>query len=516
VIDSQVATHHRAPAAARPVSLLGQAYRWIRDNRALVILLAVASVIRLLIMIAYRPALWYGGDSGSYISAAYQPVRPQATFAIGYSAFLKPLRLTGTLFTVTAVQHLLGLLMAVAIYMLLRHLGVRRWVACLAVVPVLFDSLQLLLEHTILVETLATSLMVAALVLLFWQPKPGMVVSAVAGLLLITAWFVRPQLLPVIILVVVHLAVRRVGWRPWLAFVIAIGLPYLSVTRVFVGDHASPYTTTYVAYYARVAGFARCDQITLTAAEQRICPGPAVSGHQPEWYIWVGASPGFPYRMNESNDPVLMQFAIDVVRQQPLDYLRAAGTETAAQFVDGIPLRWEYRCVDVQYSFARSYLPGGPGPQCRGQLASADFQSPGRAPHDSPPATALSTAIEKYGSIVRTPRLAILGVYVLVVAAAVVGIRRRRRARSAADPARDAVAEPGSTAEPAGLARDAVALAAFGLAIIVLPTVIFMYASRYALPALPLLCLSGAMAAESLLRSRTERRRPAQTPAPSS
>jgi hypothetical protein len=506
-----------AHAAVPPETVLGRLTRLVRENRSLVILIVAASVVRLLIMIAYRPALFFHGDSGSYILVSEQTLQPQATFAVGYSAFLKIFRPTGTVISVVAVQHLLGLVMAVAVYALLRHRGVRRWLACLAVVPILFDSLELVLEHAILVETLAMSLMVAAFVLLLWPRSPSTVASFIAGGLLIGAWVVRPQLLPVILVVGVYLAIRRIGWRPFIAFVLATGVPYATV-QVMIGEYATPYTSNYVSFYARVAGFAKCDQITLTEAERALCPSAELSGHEPGWYIWTEESPGYPYRMNASNYPVLKQFAIDVVRQQPLDYLRIVGIETAAHFVDGIPLRREHRCTDELYMFPRTFQPGGPGPTCRAQLASGDFQWPGRPREDSPPANALTTAIEIYGSIVRTPRLVVLGVYVLVVAAAVVEVRRRRRERKAATatatydeavsrvglttPQVDGSVTAATSVEPRALARDGVALAIVCLAIIVLPTILFMYASRYALPAMPLLGIAAGMAGESLFANR--------------
>ena len=516
----------QAHAAVKPESVFVLLSRLVRENRALVVLIVAASVVRVLIMVAYRPALWYHGDSGSYILLAEHALRPQATFAIGYSAFLQAFRPTGTLVSVVAVQHLLGLLIAVAVYALLRHRGVRRWLACLAVVPILFDSLQLVLEHAILVETLATSLMVAAFVLLLWPRSPSTLASFLAGGLLIGAWVVRPPLLPVIVVVGVYLAVRRIGWRPFIAFVLTAGVPYATV-QVVIGEYATPYTANYVSFYARVAGFAKCDQITLTEAERALCPSAEVSGHEPGWYIWTAESPGFPYRMNASNYPVLKQFAIDVVRQQPLDYLRIVGIETAAHFVDGIPLRREHRCTDELYTFPRTLQLGGPGPICRAQLASADFQWPGRPREEAPPANALTTAIEMYGSIVRTPRLMVLGVYVLVVAAAVVEVRRRRRERKTAaatvtddetgsrvDPITakaDGSVSATTSAEPRALARDGVALAIVCLAIIVLPTILFMYASRYALPAMPLLGIAAAMAGESLFANRARGKAHADT-----
>ena len=516
MLDSRVATH-RAAAAAHPVSLLGRLYRLVRDNRALVVLLAAATVIRLLIMIAYQPALSFGGDSASYIEASYLPLRPKATFAIGYVPFLKLFRPTGTLFSVVAAQHFLGLLMAVAIYAVLRHRGVRTWLACLAVVPILFDSLELVLEHAIMVETFAMSLMVAAFVLLLWPRKPGVLVSFLAGGLLISAWFVRAPLIPVVVLVGIYLAIRRIGWLPWLAFVVAAGVPYTVIVTA-IGDRVSPYTANYTSYYGRVAGFAKCDQLTLTDAERALCPSPAVSGHEPGWYIWVSESPGYPYRNNGANYPVLRQFAIDVVRQQPMDYLRVAGTETAAQFVDGVPLRTEYQCTRQQYTFPRSFNWAEPaGPTCRTDLASGDFRVLPRDWRDTPLATPLSTAIEKYGLYVRTPHLAILGTYILVGAAAIVAMRGRRRRKAAsaaptdelpADSVAPRLTEDTTNAAPetGPLTRDAVMLAVVGLAIIVLPVAVFMYEARYALPALPLVGLAAGLSAEALLRNRARRR----------
>jgi hypothetical protein len=367
-------------------------------------------------------------------------------------------------------------------------------VAGLATVPVLFDSVQLALEHYILVETLATCLMVAGIVLLLWPARPSTVASLVAGACLVGAWFVRPPLLPVVALMVVYLAARRVGWRPYLAFVLAAGLPYLTLV-LLIGDRASPYTTTYVSLYARVAGFADCERLSLTDAERSICPAPELSGHKPDWYIWIADSPGNAYSIERANDPLLRKFAIDVIRQQPLDYLRVVGVETAAHFVDGVPVNPEYRCIEDLYTFPTTARPGGPGPECRALLGSDGFQVPSRAIEDSPEANALTTALWTYGRYVHTPRLAVLSAYLLIAAAAFTSLRRRRAMAVAGT-------TTGGAAEPGPLVRDAVALGVLGLAIIVAPTVVFMYDVRYALPALPLVCIAAGLAGESLLTRR--------------
>ena len=84
-----------------------------------------------------------------------------------------------------------------------------------------------------------------------------------------------------------------------------------------------------------------------------------------------------------------------------------------------------------------------------------------------------------------------------MVAAVIVEARRRRRRARAAGTESPAGADPG--------VRDGLALAIAGLAIIVLPTLVFQYSGRYALPALPALCLAAGLAGQSLLTNRARR-----------
>src|SRR5262245_66428675 len=123
-------------------------------------------------MEAYHPAFWYDGDSGSYLGATTRPLAPTAQLANGYVVFLKLLHFTHLTTAITYVQHLLGLLVAIGVYALLQRRGVARWFSCLAVTPLLFDSLVLTIEHHILVETLYTALLCGAVGVLLWRPRP--------------------------------------------------------------------------------------------------------------------------------------------------------------------------------------------------------------------------------------------------------------------------------------------------------------------------------------------------------
>ncbi len=72
-------------------------------------------MLRLLVMLGYPGALWFAGDSYVYVGAALRP-QPNLSKSTGYSFFLRLLLPFHSFTLVTAVQHLMGLLVAVMIY----------------------------------------------------------------------------------------------------------------------------------------------------------------------------------------------------------------------------------------------------------------------------------------------------------------------------------------------------------------------------------------------------------------
>ena len=125
-----------------------------------------------MVQLAYQPALIFP-DSERYLQYASQFTSghwaPDWLRTSGYSLLLIPAVLTRNLTVVAAVQHLLGLATAVAIYAVLVHFGARRWLAAIATVPVLFDPLQLDIEQYVLTDVSVMFLLVAALVVLVWK-----------------------------------------------------------------------------------------------------------------------------------------------------------------------------------------------------------------------------------------------------------------------------------------------------------------------------------------------------------
>src|ERR1700738_3756678 len=87
--------------------------------------LAAGAGLRLLAMLGYPGALWFAGDSYVYVGAALRP-QPNLSKSTGDSLFLGLLLPFHSFTLVTAVQHLMGLAVAVMIYVLLRRGGVSR------------------------------------------------------------------------------------------------------------------------------------------------------------------------------------------------------------------------------------------------------------------------------------------------------------------------------------------------------------------------------------------------------
>ena len=87
--------------------------------------------------------------------------------------------------------------------------GARRWPP----LPVLFDAYELHLEHMITADPLFIFLATLAVVILCWSNRPSVLTMAVAGLLIGYATLVRSVGEPLLIVVIVGMLARRVGWR---------------------------------------------------------------------------------------------------------------------------------------------------------------------------------------------------------------------------------------------------------------------------------------------------------------
>src|SRR6516164_3611103 len=107
------------------------------------LLLTGGLVLRGIVQIAYEPALLFI-DSKKYIFGTDPSTIWGAFDPIGYSLLiLRPVQMLGRSLAYAALaQHILGMAMASALYVLMVRRGVSRWLAALAVAPVLLDAYQ--------------------------------------------------------------------------------------------------------------------------------------------------------------------------------------------------------------------------------------------------------------------------------------------------------------------------------------------------------------------------------------
>src|ERR1700689_2326689 len=100
--------------------------------------LAGAVAVRVLVMLAFRPIMWFGGDSASYLATGLRLI-PDPSRVGGYGFMLWALKPRAglalhSLAVVAAVQHVMGLAMGVLIYLLARRYRLPAWAATLAAI----------------------------------------------------------------------------------------------------------------------------------------------------------------------------------------------------------------------------------------------------------------------------------------------------------------------------------------------------------------------------------------------
>ena len=197
----------------------------VRANRTFSIILLAAALLRLIVMLGYPPAMFFN-DSYNYMTDAVTRT-PDMVRSDGYPLFLYVLLPFHSLNVVTGLQALMGLAMGTGIYAVLRHRGLPWWGATIPALPVLFDVFEVQLEHMIAADVLFYTLVTLVLVLLCWWDRPPLWIAVLVGLATGYATTVRTVGEPLLVLVVIGMLLRRMGWRRVVATAVAGVLPIL-------------------------------------------------------------------------------------------------------------------------------------------------------------------------------------------------------------------------------------------------------------------------------------------------
>lgn len=312
-----------------------------RKHRVFLALLVAGTVVRVIACLAYHPALWFS-DSLGYAGLGLHPY-PTLIRPAGYPLLLLwPLHRLHSYLAVVIVQHILGLASGVLVYALLVRRRLRPWVAALASAPVLLSAYEIQIEHFILSDSLFAFLLISAIAVLLWNPRPGWLGCVLAGLLLGAAAITRSEGTPLLAAPVVWMLVQHTPWRVRLAQVAlvcaAFALPVVSYAGWFntaYGHYQLTYSTG--AFLAsRAESFADCRADAIPRADQWLCA--AKPGLSPDRYIWTHGMPlatvrggAFIYVNNRRETA----FALHVFAAQPAAYLLSTWHGVLQNFVSG-------------------------------------------------------------------------------------------------------------------------------------------------------------------------------------
>jgi hypothetical protein len=349
----------RVREAARHKMIPGLRRHWLISA-----LLLAGLVLRLLSLIAYRPALLYI-DTLKYLYNAWPGTDP-----LGYKGVLKAILLVGNLETVAAIQHLVGMAMGVAIYALLLRRGAPRWLAALAAAPVLLDAYELQIEQTVMPDVWFEALIVAGLVLLLWHARLRAWAIALAGMTLglsATVWQGGEFLvLPAAVYVLVAIGGswrRAIGGAGLLCAAFALPvLSYMTVSYALAGHFWLSRSGT-SSVYGRVAEAADCATLKLPADERPLCPTASQKALGPDGLEHDPSSPLNTYVAPQgvSQSGLVSAFTRAVITQQPWRVLSAYSADVARLFavhrVTGLgdtPIaRWQFQ---TSYPTYESYV----------------------------------------------------------------------------------------------------------------------------------------------------------------
>ncbi|WP_051468458.1 hypothetical protein [Actinomadura oligospora] len=452
-----------AGTAGPPKTRAARSRAFARTHWIFLSLLGAGVLLRGTAMLGYRWVMWFP-DSNDYLSGAVN-LNPNLVRPSGYSLFLWLVKPLQSLAAVSLLQHLMGLAVAVMVYVLARRARAPRWLAALATVPVLLDGNQVQLEHMLMSDTLFGFLVMAAVTVLLLRAtgRRTLVLAAAGGLLLGLATITRSAGLPLLVVAAFVMVVRRTGWRTLVAMAVAGVIPIVAYSSWFAADRGDFTMTrsTGVFLYGRVAPFADCKKMDVPVEQMALCLSSDPKHRSVrESYIWGPRAPRYRVEatgFTPEGERLAFDFAVRAITHQPGDYAQVALTDLGRTF------RWDHPAFPDRTTYEH-YLFGpktfNPDPTAEPYVRAYD---PGYTP-----TRATGPYASFLGGYQKVAYLPGTLVGVITLGGLVLMVRRRR--------------------------WDALLPWLIGTTLIVVPSLTAQFDYRYVLPAVPLMCLAFVLA----------------------
>jgi hypothetical protein len=457
--------------------------------------LAAAVIVRTVAVRGY-PAPWWFGDSHGYITSTLDRA-PGDLRPSGYPFLLWLLEPFHSFTVVVVVQHAIGVLTGVLVYLLAWRAGRAAWplrdergraawrvwlpglIGAAVTVPVLLPVQQIALEHMVMSDFLFAFLLPAAVAVVLWRERMTWWTGGVAGLLMAAQALTRSAGLPLIAVLLVAMVVRKAGLRACVAAVAAFGISivsYMAWFHSYYGSYSLS-TSSPIWLYGRTAAFADCDVIKPRPELRIMCPKQSNPRISPAFSaMWT---PDSPFRqipgwvLGKEGNTLAGEFAWAAIKAQPGDYLQTVARDTLRAF------EWERKPYPTPWTWHQYEFPKGEEWEDRDKLLADRYDpSGGGRPRlvelDASRMLAYQRHMEMPGTFLGVMLLAGLGGMVLHVRV------RGRRLR------------PGAAVTH--WARTAMLPWGMSLALLVIPAATADFDYRYVTPAVPLAAIALTLA----------------------
>ena len=296
-----------------------------------------AVCVRAWLMISYPPGFLGFPDSWQYAAAASHDVFENPSHPAGYSIFLAVVHfISNNLVFTIGVQHAIGLSMGLLLYASVRRAGAPSWLGLLPAAVAFFGGTGLVLEHSLLADTLFAFLQVVGVYFAVRaMHDPAWRWPLLAGVAVGTAFWIKTVAVSSAIIIPLLLCAGPGEIRRRVCRAVATALIVAAFVMAYVGVQYA--ATGYLGYmsqgawnlYGRVATFVDCSGFTPPRGTGFLCPAQPL-GHResPSDYQYAPTSPAVQrYGAARDNslgaNTTLQRFSVAVIEQEPIRYMKA-------------------------------------------------------------------------------------------------------------------------------------------------------------------------------------------------